>query len=152
MSQNIQRVDHVIYAVRPENQKAYVEQMSKLCGINFHGPTERPKTGLRTYINWSAGINIVAAVSDAVPIGAQIASMVEQRGEGLIGIAFGVADMMKARQHAQDLGYDISDLIQNDGTEPYAAETEIMLETVVGNIMNNMFLFAEVKLTPDALK
>lgn len=152
MSQNIQRVDHVIYAVRPENQKAYVEQLSKLCRINFHGPTERPKTGLRTYINWSAGINVVAPVSDTVPIAMQIKSMIEQRGEGLIGIAFGVADMVEARQHATSLGYDISDMIENDGTEPYAAETEIMLETVVGDIMNNLFLLAEVKLTPDALK
>ena len=149
MSQNIQRVDHVIYAVLPENQEAYVQRFSDLCRVKFFGPNERPN-GLRTYMSWRAGINIIAPVSDTLPLSVDLRSYIDRRGEGIVGMTFGVADIHEARQHALSLGYEISDMIENDGAETFLSELETMLETRVwGDINNSIFVFGQIKLTPE---
>jgi len=144
VSQNIQRVDHVIYAVLPENQQAFVDRFSELCRVEFLGPTERPN-GLRTYISWSAGINIISPVSDSLPFSVDLRALIEQRGEGIVGMTFGVADIHEARRRATSLGYQISEMIENDGTEAYIAEVESMQETLVGLVNNSVFVFGEIK-------
>jgi 4-hydroxyphenylpyruvate dioxygenase-like putative hemolysin len=150
-TQNIRRVDHVMYIAWPENQAAYVEQLSKLCGVKFYGPVEKPEFGVRLYISWAAGLEVVSPVSDTAPWSLHMRAHLEKRGEGVMNIIFGVKDINEARARAEALGYKTSDIIENTGDEPYAAETEIMKETVVGEIMNTMFTFGEIKLGPNPL-
>ena len=109
MTQNINRVDHVLFIAKPENQAAYVEQLSKLCRVNFHGPVEKLDIGVRLYISWTSGLEVVSPVSDTAPWSVHMRSILAQRGEGVIGVVFGVADIDDARRHAQALGYQISD-------------------------------------------
>ncbi len=150
-SQNINRVDHVLYIARAENQAAYVEQLAKLCNVRFHGPVDKPDLGVRLYISWTAGLEVISPVSETAPWSLHMKKYIEDRGEGLMGVVFGVADIDAARAHADGLGYRTSEVIENDGTEPYATETEAMKETVVGDIINTMFVFGEIRLSDDAL-
>ena len=150
-TQNVNRVDHVMYLAKPENQAAYVEQLSKLCRVRFHGPVEKPDLGVRLYISWAAGLEVVSPVSDSAPWSLRMKQYIEERGEGVMSVIFGVKDIHEAKAHAESLGYQTSDIIENDGTESYAEETEVMKETVVGTLINNLFTFGEIKLGPNPL-
>lgn len=150
-TQNINRVDHVMYIAKPENQVAYVEQLAKLCRVRFHGPVEKPELGVRLYISWSAGLEVISPVSDTLPWSLHMKQHIDKRGEGLLGVVFGVKDVDEARAHAESLGYQTSEIIENSGDEPYAEETEVMRESVVGDLINNMFVFGEIKLGADPL-
>src|SRR3546814_21156161 len=146
MSTNkINRVDHILYRAWPENQEAYVEQRSKLCKVKFYGPVDKPEFGIRLYINWAAGLEVVSPVSDTAPWSLQMRDYLERRGEGVMNVIFGVRDINEAKAHAESLGYATSDLIENTGDEPYAAETEVMKEIVVGEIANTLFTFGEIR-------
>lgn len=151
-TQNINRVDHVLYVARPENQAAYVEQLAKLCRVRFYGPVEKPDLGVRLYISWAAGLEVVSPVSDTAPWSLHMRQYIEERGEGLMSVIFGVKDIHEAKAHAESLGYQTRDLIENDGSEPYAEETEVMKETVVGDVINTMFTFGEIRLGPNPFK
>jgi len=152
MSQNVNRVDHVMWICKPENQAAYVEQLSKLCRVKFYGPVEKDNLGVRLYINWAAGLEVIAPTSQTNPISKPLRDHLAARGEGLLGLVFGVADIDDARRHAQALGYEPSGLIENSGDEPYAQETEVMKEIMLGNVLNSLFVFGEIKLSDDPLR
>ncbi|MFW2853490.1 hypothetical protein ACM61V_16485 [Sphingomonas sp. TX0543] len=150
-TQNINRVDHVMYIAWPENQAEYVEKLSKLCRVRFYGPVDKPELGVRLYISWAAGLEVVSPISDTLPWSLHMKDYLQRRGEGVMNVVFGVRDINEAKDHAASLGYTPSELIENSGDEPYAAETEIMKETVVGDFINTMFTFGEIKLGPDPL-
>ena len=152
MKQNINRIDHVIWICKPENQARYVEQISRLCRVEFYGPVEKPDLGAIIYINWSAGIEVITPISDANPAAKQWFEHLEARGEGILGVVFGVADIEAGRKHAESLGYDVGGVIENTGDEPYADEMEAMKEIVIGNIINSVFVFGEIKRADNMLK
>src|SRR3546814_809738 len=98
-TQNINRVDHILYIAWPENQEAYVEQLSKLCKVKFYGPVDKPEFGIRLYINWAAGLEVVSPVSDTAPWSLQMRDYLERRGEGVMNVIFGVRDINEAKDH-----------------------------------------------------
>ena len=150
--QNINRIDHVIWICKPENQAHYVEELSRICRVRFHGPVEKPDLGAIIYISWSAGIEVITPISDTSPAAKPWIEHIEARGEGVLGVVFGVSDIGEARKHAESLGYDVGRLIENTGDEPYIHETETMKEIVVGSIINSVFVFGEIKYSSSLLQ
>ena len=119
MVQNINRIDHVIWICKPENQARYVEELSRICRVRFHGPVDKPDLGATIYISWSAGIEVITPISDTSPAAKPWIEHIAARGEGILGVVFGVTDIEEARNHAESLGYDVGSLIENTGDEPY---------------------------------
>jgi hypothetical protein len=145
MAQNIKHIDHVIWICHPENQAQYVEKLAKLSEAKFHGPLERGDLGVRIYISWSSGLEIIAPLEKATIYSQSLKDHLAKRGEGLLGVVFGVSNIEEARKRAMMLGYEVSPLIQNAGDEPYVDETEVMKEIMVGDFMNSLFVFGEIK-------
>jgi 4-hydroxyphenylpyruvate dioxygenase-like putative hemolysin len=114
--QNAGRVDHVIFIVYLDHIEAAVRAFSELLDLEMDGPYDT-QGGVRTYIDWAAGIEIVAPVDAAVAV-AQTAHLAKH-GEGIYRIVFGVASRAKALERAAGLGYEVSRLIDgflvNDG-------------------------------------
>ena len=152
MKQNINHVDHVIWICRPDNIVQYVEDLSKLCNVKFHGPVDKSDMGVRLYISWAAGLEVVTPISDTNPNALALRTHLDERGEGLLGVVFGVPDIEEARTRAKGLGYEVSGLIGNMGDEPYVHETTTMKEVVVGSLINSMFVFGEIQFADDLLR
>src|SRR5690606_28382236 len=102
--------------------------------------------------SWATGLEIVSPLEEATIFSQPLKDHIEQRGEGLLGVIFGVADIEEARKRALGLGYEISPLIENRGDEPYAHETETMKETVIGNFLNSLIVFGEIKYAPGVVR
>ena len=60
MNQNINHVDHVLWVSHLKNQEANVARLSELTNQQFDGPVSRPDVGLRVYLSWEGGLEIVA--------------------------------------------------------------------------------------------
>ena len=145
MAQNLKHVDHVLWVCRAENQERYVEQLAELTEAEFRGPLERDDLGVRIYISLSSGLEVVSPLKINTGHSQLLEDHLAIRGEGLFGVVFGVSDIDKARDRAISLGYEVSPLIENSGDEEHAKETDVMKEVLVGDFMNSVFLFGEIR-------
>lgn len=104
-AQNINRVNHVVIVVHQENLEDAVKSFSELLAIEFEGPLDSQSGGLLVYINCDAGLELVA------PYDPQLAKRhfehLEKHGEGLMTVAFGIADRAAAVARAEKLGYEV---------------------------------------------
>lgn len=103
--QNIGRINHIAIVVHRENLEAAVTSFSELLDIEFEGPFDSKSGGLLVYINVDAGVELVA------PYNREIATRhfehLEKHGEGVMTVAFGIADRAAAAARAEKLGYEI---------------------------------------------
>jgi hypothetical protein len=144
MNQNINHVNHVIWVSQPDNQAANVARLSKLTNQQFDGPYERPDVGVRAYLSWEGGLEILSPLDVVTPVAESLRGHLAARGEGLFGIVFGVPDITAAKARADRLGYQTTPLTENLGDEPWRHKTVVMKESVVGSFMNSLFIFGEI--------
>lgn len=79
------------------------ELYSKLLGATFHPANQEDAAamGVEVAMSWDAGIELVAPLPGRDSFVKQI---IEQRGEGLIGVVFNVDDVDEAMKTASELG------------------------------------------------
>jgi methylmalonyl-CoA/ethylmalonyl-CoA epimerase len=83
-----------------------VEFYSKLLGATFFEATadDTEKLGIRVALSWDAGIELVSPMPDKDTF---VTKIIEQRGEGLIGVVFAVDDVEVAHDAAEKLGVGV---------------------------------------------
>ncbi len=83
-----------------------IEFYSKLLGATFFNATadDAEKMGIRVALSWDAGIELVAPMPDRDSF---VTNIIEQRGEGLIGVVFALDDVEAAHEAAQNLGVGV---------------------------------------------
>lgn len=97
-------VNRVTIAVRDlEKGKAL---FSKLLGATFHpaNAEDAAAMGIEVAMSWDAGIELVAPLPGRESF---VKSIIEKRGEGLIGVVFAVDEVDEARAAAEGLGIRI---------------------------------------------
>ena len=101
------RLDHIVWVVRRENMKAYVERAEKLFHADFehlYGP-DITGLGVESYISWETGLDFVTPLDTDSPLAASLQAHLDAKGEGVWGFVFGVGDVHKAVAEAHDLGF-----------------------------------------------
>ncbi|MFA7603174.1 MAG: hypothetical protein WCY29_09215 [Novosphingobium sp.] len=103
MIRNVSRVDHVAGLVRLENLDSVIERMSTVLQTSFHGPFDRPQSGMRVAVSIDAGIELIAPLSPDPdnPLNRLLA----ERGEHWVSVVFGVRSMDATCDHLARLGY-----------------------------------------------
>jgi len=108
--QNIQRIDHVVMVAEPQNVDSAAKTFAKLLDIEWEGPFDAQEVGLRCYVCWDAGLELVAPFDKSkMP---DMADFLATHGEGVYRIVFGVADREAALARAQSMGLEV--LFRND--------------------------------------
>jgi hypothetical protein len=86
--QNILRIDHIVMVAEPENVDSAAETFAKLLDIEWEGPFDAEEVGLRCYVSWDAGLELVAPFDKAkMP---DMAAFLGTHGEGIYRVVFGV--------------------------------------------------------------
>lgn len=104
MSEEVTRqrgVNRVVMAVRDlEAGRAFYE---KLLGCTFHpgNDAEAATFGVKMVFSWDAGIELVAPIEGK---GSHIEKVLAERGEGIIGVVWAVADADASKVAADELG------------------------------------------------
>lgn len=143
--QNIGRVNHVVVVVYPENLESAVKSFSELLDLEMEGPFDSKGGGLTVYIDLNAGIEIVA------PYDREIATRhfehLDTHGEGIMTIAFGVADKDAAAARAKELGYEVWRWAEGFAVNPaWADRFEVFSEAALTPTLHGTRLkFAELR-------
>ena len=101
MGERQQGVNRVVMAVRDlEAGRRFYEQ---LLGCTFHpaDDEEAAAFGVRILMSWDGGIELVAPIEGR---DSHIETILETKGEGLIGVVWAVLDADASRASAEELG------------------------------------------------
>jgi hypothetical protein len=149
VSQSNKRVDHVIFCLEPENVVAAAETFTKLLDIELEGPLEKDGTGLVIYVDWDAGIELMAPTDPA--IAREQRQFLDEHGEGVFRICFNFPDRDVALDRASAMGievrsrFDVLDLFPH-----WRNRFDRVLESHLERVHGVSFNFCQVDAHPAA--
>jgi hypothetical protein len=107
LQQPVNRVSHVVYCLRPENLDGAVAFLSEALGATFED-SSRPELGLRIMISLESGLELIAPAPDLGPVPERFTTFLDQRGEGVYGIVYGVRDLDEVAAKADHFGIGVT--------------------------------------------
>jgi hypothetical protein len=107
MQQPINRVSHVVYCFTAENLPRAVAFLSEVLGATFE-ESSRPELGLRIMISLENGLELIAPAPDLGPVPERFTQHLEQYGEGVYNIVYGVRDLDEVTIRAKQFGVGVT--------------------------------------------
>lgn len=144
MKKFLKHVDHVAWICRPENLESTVNSLSLLCDVDFGQPSSRADLGLTIYLNWASGLEVVAPHAEVTAYNKLLHKRLEERGEGMWGVIFGVDNLEEARERARALGYTPSPIVGANKDSPWSSQVESVRESRATEILGVWFIFGEI--------
>jgi hypothetical protein len=167
MADTMNRVDHFIWVVRPENIEKYVASLSALLNVEFEH-RDGPKidgSNLDVYLSWDSGLEIVAPLGadnsetgrlKEHPAAKTFFECLEKRGEGPYAIAFRVPNLEMAGDRARKQGRSLQYLQSSDRDQrvrTHHAWTNKVVdnhEINIGEFVNITILLAQTEYPGDS--
>jgi len=103
MGNNPGQLDHVALMVWPEHLEERVEELSRLLGVEFEF-FEAPRQGIRGALSSQSQLEFIAPLRDGSGASDSLVRLLEERGEGIHSITFGVADADASDAHLRANG------------------------------------------------
>ena len=104
MGNNVGCVDHVAMMVWPENLDASIERLSKMLEVEFQYFDAEPQ-GIRGAISPEAGLEFITPLRNGSPASDSLVRLLEEKGEGIHSIIFGVADAHGTKERLDAQGF-----------------------------------------------
>ena len=147
MGNNVGRVDHVVMMCRPENLEAATSRLSEMLEIEFT-PFDAPRQGIRGTLSIEGMLEFITPREDGSSASTSLERLIEDRGEGVHSITFGVADAQTAHDRLVAQGYrtrPVYDAINDDTPgfvrDAFSVTKEVHLrERVAGSL----FVLSEI--------
>jgi predicted enzyme related to lactoylglutathione lyase len=114
MQQAIQRIDHIVILVKPENLPAYADRLGGVLGITFDEPIVSASGTMVTFC-WDAGLEIIAPTREEGLYWERL----QRFGEGTVTIIFGVADMEEGKRRVEANGGSMGHEAKMKGDEEF---------------------------------
>jgi methylmalonyl-CoA/ethylmalonyl-CoA epimerase len=101
--QRATQLHHVVFAVAPERQ-ARVAQMLTELGFSF-GSTELAELGVRIYLDWNGGVEVISAIPGATAdVAASVSEFVERNGDGVYTVVLRIPEASAAEAVTDQYG------------------------------------------------
>jgi hypothetical protein len=107
VQQPINRVSHVVFCLHPENLDDAVAFFSEALGATFED-SSRPELGLRIKIALASGIELIAPAPDLGPTPQRFLDHLQERGEGVYDVVYGVRDIDAVIADAERFGVGVT--------------------------------------------
>jgi hypothetical protein len=101
------RVSHVVYCFRPENLDSAAEFLTNVLGAKFED-SSRPELGLRILIALENGLELISPSPDIGPVGERFNRFLDEHGEGVYNIVYGVEDLDETSERAKPYGVNVT--------------------------------------------
>lgn len=150
MGNNVGQVDHVVMMCRAENLVASTVRLEEMLEVTFEY-FEAPRQGVKGSLSIASGLEFIAPLGDGSAMSQALERVLDEKGEGIHSVTFGVADAdatkarldrqgFKAREPYEAVNEDASPLMH----EHFTTTKEVhMLERVAGSL----FILSEIKTT-----
>ncbi|MCE2391727.1 MAG: hypothetical protein J4G09_09630 [Proteobacteria bacterium] len=103
MGENVGRVDHVVMMVWPENLESCVRRLEEIFETEFQY-FEADRQGIKGALSDETLLEVIAPLRDGSPASESLERLLDQKGEGVHSITFGVADAHATRKRLDALG------------------------------------------------
>jgi hypothetical protein len=115
MGNNVGQIDHVVMMCRPENLEAATDRLSKMLEIEFEY-FDAPLQGIKGALSIDSGLEYIAPLCDGSAMSDSLLRLLDEKGEGIHSITFGVADAKETKVRLDRDGFK--------AREPYDAINE----------------------------
>lgn len=132
-------VDHVAWVSRPENLDANVAELERLSGVTLDRKVSEAQ-GIVVCISWEAGLEIVSPIGNESPVGRMLNRHLDDHGESVLAVIFGVDDIEKEKARIEGLGYVVGPLIRGTNNERISVR-----ERHAADIMGTKFTLGEIE-------
>ncbi len=135
----VKRIQRVVIAVR--NLDEAVMRYSDLLGVRFVDYGEQEKGGVRAMVSEDWLVELISPVQPQ----SVAARFLEKHGEGVMGVAFEVADLYEARRNVENNGFKVLDEIDFGAVDQWSSFKEIILHPKDTNGAPIMFVEVQPK-------
>jgi predicted enzyme related to lactoylglutathione lyase len=121
------RVSHVVYCFRAENIDNAAEFLTDVLGAKFED-SSRPELGLRILISLENGLELIAPSPDTGVVGERFVRFLEEHGEGVYNIVYGVEDLDVTTERAERFGVGVTHRSSFAHLPPWQGRFEVLDE------------------------
>ncbi len=127
MQQPKNRVSHVVYCFRDENLDRAAEFLTEVLGAKFED-SSRPELGLRIFVSFENGLELIAPSPDIGAVGERFTRFLEEHGEGVYNIVYGVEDLDETAGRAKPYGVNVTHRSSFADVPPWQGRFDVLDE------------------------
>lgn len=150
MKKFINHVDHVVWITKAENIDRHVADLEAVTGASLVR-FQREDMGFIMCIDWDAGLEVVAPMSERTPFNEMLHDRLDARGEGLLGIVFGVENLEKHREMLEAKGMQVGPLMDDLPSSPWHHRL-IMRERIAPDAINSQIVIGQIDYQDDVIQ
>lgn len=150
MKKFVNHVDHVTWISRLATVEANVAQLEAVTGGNLIR-FARDDMGFVMYIDWDAGLEVVAPYDELTPFNEALHDRLEKQGEGMLGIVFGVDDLEKRKDELEAKGMQIGPLMDDLPTSPWHHRL-VLRERAASEAINSWMILGQIDYQDDVVQ
>lgn len=142
MKKFVNHIDHVTWISRPENIEANVAMLEKVSDtklVRF----ERKDMGFIMYLNWEAGLEVVAPMKERSEFNQALHDRLETHGEGILGVVFGVRDLDRHKARLEALGMQVGPLMDDLPESPWHHKL-VLRERAAPPVIDSWFILGDI--------
>ncbi len=149
MKKFVNHIDHVTWISRPETIEANVAELEKLSGATLTR-FDREDMGFTMYLSWEAGLEVVTPMAERTDFNQALHHHLETRGEGVIGVVFGVRGLEEHRARLEALGFEVGPEMDDHPDSPWHDKLNLR-ERLGGVVMNSWFILGDIDYRDDVI-
>ena len=150
MKKFINHVDHAVWISRLENVEKNIAELEAITDGNLVRQ-ERHDMGVVLYIDWDAGLEIVAPMAERNDFNQALHDRLESHGEGLLATVFGVEDLEKHKAKLEAKGMFVGPLMEDTPDAPWI-ERIVLRERFGPQVMNSWMILSQIDYQDDVIQ
>ncbi len=150
MKKFINHIDHVTWISRLENIEANVARLEAITDgklLRF----ERDDMGFIMYLDWDAGLEVVAPMDERTPFNEALHDRLDTQGEGLLGVVFGVPDLEAHKAKLEAKGFEVGPLMDDLPTSPWH-DRIVLRERMGPPVMDSWMVLGQIDYQDDVVQ
>src|SRR5690625_3937955 len=142
MKKFVNHIDHVTWISSPENIEKNVATLEALAGVKLTR-FDREDMGFTMYLSWEAGLEVVTPMEKRTDFNQMLYGWLEERGEGLMGVVYGIRDLEKHKQRLEEQGFEVGPIMDDHPDSPWHHKIRLF-ERMGGVVMNSTFILGDI--------
>lgn len=151
MKKFVKHIDHVVWISRLENLEKNVAELEAVTEAELLR-FQRDDMGFVMCIDWEAGLEVVAPYDEKTDFNQGLHDHLDARGEGLLGVVFGVDDLEKHREKLEAKGIPIGPIMDDLPTSPWHHRLLLRERMVLQPVFNSQMVLGQIDYADDVIR
>ena len=150
MKKFINHIDHVTWISKLKNIEKNVADLEAVTGghlLRF----DRHDMGFVMYIDWDAGLEVVAPMDKKTEFNQAMHDRLESQGEGILGVVFGVENLEKHKDKLEAKGMFVGPLMDDLPSSPWHHRL-VLRERAGPEVINSWMVFGQIDYQDDVIR